>query len=91
METVTPSLAPPLLVEIFSRVWCVFWNSDRVGEDNGGWVGYGQTVYGLDLFFELQIRITDGPPEYHRVTSGITRSYPTSLGNNVSPIQEKTQ
>ncbi|MFS8008403.1 hypothetical protein Hanom_Chr14g01272371 [Helianthus anomalus] len=31
-------------------------------------------------FFERQIWITDGPLEYHRATSRITRSYPSPLG-----------
>ncbi|MFS7979746.1 hypothetical protein Hanom_Chr10g00931311 [Helianthus anomalus] len=33
----------------------------------------------LFFFFERQIWITDGPLEYHRATSGITRSYPSPL------------
>ncbi|MFS8018032.1 hypothetical protein Hanom_Chr15g01387391 [Helianthus anomalus] len=32
------------------------------------------------FFFERQIWITDGPLEYHRVTRGTTRSYPSPLG-----------
>ncbi|MFS7970108.1 hypothetical protein Hanom_Chr09g00817111 [Helianthus anomalus] len=32
------------------------------------------------IFFERQIWITDGPLEYHRATSGTTRSYPSTLG-----------
>ncbi|MFS8033097.1 hypothetical protein Hanom_Chr17g01565471 [Helianthus anomalus] len=44
------------------------------------------------FFFERQIWITDGPLEYHRVTSRNTRSYPSPLDNNVyTPIQEETQ
>ncbi|MFS8010470.1 hypothetical protein Hanom_Chr14g01297451 [Helianthus anomalus] len=38
-------------------------------------------------FFERQIWITDGPLEYHRATSRITRSYPSPLGNNM-PIHQ---
>ncbi|MFS7989721.1 hypothetical protein Hanom_Chr11g01050201 [Helianthus anomalus] len=46
----------------------------------------------LFFFFERQIWITDGPLEYYRATSRTTRSYPSSLGNNVyTPIQEETQ
>ncbi|MFS7974772.1 hypothetical protein Hanom_Chr10g00872601 [Helianthus anomalus] len=38
------------------------------------------------FFFERQIWITDGPLEYHRATSGTTRSYPSPLG--IMPIQQ---
>ncbi|MFS7978110.1 putative polyribonucleotide nucleotidyltransferase [Helianthus anomalus] len=37
-------------------------------------------------FFELKIWITDGPLEYHRATSGTTRSYPSPLG--IMPIHQ---
>ncbi|KAM0061762.1 hypothetical protein Hdeb2414_s0004g00139921 [Helianthus debilis subsp. tardiflorus] len=41
----------------------------------------------FDCFcFERQIWITDGPLEYHRVTSGTTRSYPSPLG--ILPIHQ---
>ncbi|MFS7949699.1 hypothetical protein Hanom_Chr06g00574651 [Helianthus anomalus] len=39
------------------------------------------------FFFERQIWITDGPLEYHRVTSGTTRSYPSPLGI-IMPIHQ---
>ncbi|MFS7944275.1 hypothetical protein Hanom_Chr06g00510161 [Helianthus anomalus] len=35
---------------------------------------------------ERQIWITDGPLEYHRATSGTTRSYPSPLG--IMPIHQ---
>ncbi|MFS8030482.1 hypothetical protein Hanom_Chr17g01534581 [Helianthus anomalus] len=34
----------------------------------------------VNFFFERQIWITDGPLQYHRATSGTTRSYPAPLG-----------
>ncbi|MFS8009794.1 hypothetical protein Hanom_Chr14g01289541 [Helianthus anomalus] len=48
------------------------------------YIGKIQTnvIHGLSLFFfffERQIWITDGPLEYHRATSGTTRSYPSPL------------
>ncbi|MFS7943830.1 hypothetical protein Hanom_Chr06g00504811 [Helianthus anomalus] len=43
-------------------------------------------------FFEQQFWITDGPLEYHRATSGTTRSYPSPLGYNACTlIQEENQ
>ncbi|MFS8025528.1 hypothetical protein Hanom_Chr16g01476151 [Helianthus anomalus] len=38
------------------------------------------------FFFERQIWITDGPLEYHRATSGTTRSYPSPL--DIMPIHQ---
>ncbi|MFS7953464.1 hypothetical protein Hanom_Chr07g00618951 [Helianthus anomalus] len=38
------------------------------------------------FFFERQIQITDGPLEYHRATSGTTRSYPSPL--SIMPIHQ---
>ncbi|MFS8001930.1 hypothetical protein Hanom_Chr13g01196111 [Helianthus anomalus] len=38
------------------------------------------------FFFERQIWITDGPLEYHRVTSRTTRSYLSPLG--IMPIHQ---
>ncbi|MFS7984357.1 hypothetical protein Hanom_Chr11g00985551 [Helianthus anomalus] len=38
------------------------------------------------LFFKRQIWIIDGTLEYHRATSGTTRSYPSPLG--IMPIHQ---
>ncbi|MFS7939144.1 hypothetical protein Hanom_Chr05g00448291 [Helianthus anomalus] len=43
-------------------------------------------IYIFFFFFERQIWITDGPLEYHRATSGTTRSYPSPLG--IMPIHQ---
>ncbi|MFS7964188.1 hypothetical protein Hanom_Chr08g00747271 [Helianthus anomalus] len=41
---------------------------------------YKDTYYTFNFFFlERQIWITDGPLEYHRATSGTTRSYSSPL------------
>ncbi|MFS8028093.1 hypothetical protein Hanom_Chr16g01506441 [Helianthus anomalus] len=45
-----------------------------------------KVIRGFDHFFERQIWITNGPLEYHRVTSGTTRSYPSPLG--LMPIHQ---
>ncbi|MFS8013438.1 hypothetical protein Hanom_Chr14g01332971 [Helianthus anomalus] len=47
-------------------------------------------MVGYIFCFERQIWINDRSLEYHRVTSGTTRSYPSPLGNNVyTHIREK--
>ncbi|MFS7933870.1 hypothetical protein Hanom_Chr04g00384871 [Helianthus anomalus] len=45
-----------------------------------------QAILFFFFFFERQIWITDGPLEYHRVTSRTTRSYPSPL--DIMPIHQ---
>ncbi|MFS7902484.1 hypothetical protein Hanom_Chr01g00011861 [Helianthus anomalus] len=46
----------------------------------------------VSIFFERQIWITNVSLEYYRATSRTTRSYPSSLDNNVyTPVQKETQ